>query len=52
MVANPWWSDRLKAEVELRARRPENLPIPQDGVDDDWEEREAVSVRDLWKGAR
>ena len=46
VVANPWWSDRLKAEVALRARRPENLPLPQDGEDDDWEEREAAPVRD------
>ena len=28
MVANPWWSERLKLEAELRQRRPEDLPVP------------------------
>ena len=35
--ANPFWSDRLKAEVALRLSRPEDLPVPQDDGDGDWE---------------
>ena len=29
-LVNPWWSQRLRDEVALRNKRPENLPVPFD----------------------
>ena len=29
-MVNPWWSQRLRDEVALRHKRPENLPVPFD----------------------
>ena len=43
MEANPWWSDKLKAEFQLRRQRPEDLPVPHDG-DGDLEEPELMPV--------
>ena len=34
-MVNPWWSQRIRDEVELRSKRPETLPaVPCDGDED------------------
>ena len=39
---NPWWSDKVKLEAMLTAKRPEDLPVPADGDLDNEEEVAAV----------
>ena len=45
VVANPFWSAQTRAEAELRARRPVDLPVPQD--DDEFDEPRRKSSRSV-----
>ena len=45
MVANPFWSEQARAEAELRARRPVDLPVPHD--DDELDEPRRRSSRSV-----
>ena len=45
LVANPFWSEQTRAEAELKARRPVDLPVPHD--DDEFDEPRQRSGRSV-----